>query len=31
MLSLVRLALRVPGGLALLVDEDLVVIHRPRR
>ena len=31
MLSLVRLAVRVPGGLALLVDEDLVVIYRPRR
>ena len=31
MLSLVRLAVRVPGGLALLVDEDVVVIYRPRR
>ena len=30
-LSLVRLSLRVPDGLALLVDEDLVVIYRPRR
>ncbi len=31
MLSLARLAVRVPGGLALLLDEDLVVIQRPRR
>ena len=31
MLALVRLAILVPGGLALLLDEDLVVIHRPRR
>ena len=31
MLSLVRLAVRVPGGLALLLDEDVVVIYRPRR
>ena len=31
MLSLVRLTLWVPNGLALLVDEDVVVIHRPRR
>ena len=27
MLALVRLALRVPGGLAALVDEDVIVIH----
>lgn len=26
MLALVRLALRVPGGLALLLDEDVIVI-----
>ncbi|MYC36981.1 MAG: hypothetical protein F4X66_08715 [Chloroflexi bacterium] len=31
MLSLVRLAVRVPGGLALLIDEDVTVIYRPRR
>ena len=31
MLALVRLAVRVPGGLALLLDEDLTVIYRPRR
>ena len=31
MLSLVRLAIRVPGGLALLTDEDVTVIFRPRR
>ena len=31
MLALVRLAVRAPGGLALLLDEDLTVIHRPRR
>ena len=31
MLSLTRLAVRVPGGLALLIDEDVEVIHRPRR
>ena len=30
-LSLARLAVRVPGGLALLLDEDVTVIHRPRR
>ena len=30
MLALVRLAVRVPGGLALLLDEDLIVIHQPR-
>ena len=29
MLALVRLALRVPGGLAALVDEDVIVIFRP--
>ena len=28
MLALVRLALRVPGGLALLLDEDVIVIFR---
>ena len=28
MLALVRLALRVPGGLALLLDEDVTVIFR---
>ncbi len=31
MLALVRLAARVPGGRALLLDEDLVVIYRPKR
>lgn len=31
MLSLARLAVRVPGGLALLLDEDVDVIYRPRR
>ena len=31
MLSLARLAVRVPGGLALLIDEDVTVIYRPRR
>ena len=31
MLALVRLAVRVPGGLALLLDEDLTVIHKPRK
>ena len=31
MLSLARLAIRVPGGLALLLDEDVDVIYRPRR
>ena len=31
MLALVRLSVRVPGGLALLVDEDVVVIYKPRR
>ena len=30
MLALVRLAVRVPGGLALLIDEDVTVIHTPR-
>ena len=28
MLALVRLALRVPGGLAALVDEDVIVIFQ---
>ncbi len=28
MLALVRLALWVPGGLALLTDEDVIVIHQ---
>ena len=28
MLALARLALRVPGGLALLLDEDVIVIFR---
>ena len=27
MLALTRIALRVPGGLALLLDEDVIVIH----
>ena len=27
MLALVRLVLRVPGGLAVLMDEDVMVIH----
>ncbi len=27
MLALVRLALRVPGGLAVLTDEDVIIIH----
>ncbi len=31
MLSVVRLAVRVPGGLALLLDEDLIVIFKPRK
>ncbi len=31
MLALMRLAIRVPGGLALLLDEDVTVIHTPRR
>ena len=31
MLSLVRLATRVPGGLGELLDEDLVVVYRRRR
>ena len=31
MLALVRLAVRVPGGLGELLDEDVIVIHRPRR
>ena len=31
MLSLARLSVRVPGGLALLLDEDVTVIYRPRR
>ena len=26
-LSLVRLAVRVPGGLALLLDEDVIVVY----
>ena len=30
MLALVRLALRVPGGLAALVDEDVIVIFQLR-
>ena len=30
-LSLARLAVRVPGGLALLLDEDVDVTYRPRR
>ncbi len=30
MLALVRLAVRAPGGLALLIDEDVIVIRRPR-
>ena len=28
MLALARIALRVPGGLALLLDEDVIVIFR---
>lgn len=31
MLSLVRLAIRAPEGLGQLLDEDVVVFHRPRR
>ena len=31
MMALVRLAVRVPGGLALLIDEDVIVIYKPRR
>ena len=31
MLALVHLAVRAPEGLALLLDEDLIVIHKPRR
>lgn len=31
MLSLARLAGRVPGGLALLLSEDLNSIYKPRR
>ncbi len=31
MLALVRLALWVPGGLAVLTDEDVIVIHQPGR
>ncbi len=31
MLSLVRLAIRAPEGLGQLLNEDLIVIHRPRR
>ena len=31
MLSLVRVAIRVPEGLGELLDEDVTVIHRPRR
>ena len=30
MLALVRVAVRVPGGLALLIDEDVTVIFAPR-
>ena len=30
MLALVRLAVRVPDGLALLIDEDVTVIFTPR-
>ena len=28
MLALVRLAIRVPGGLAALLDEDITVVHQ---
>ena len=31
MLSLVRLAIRSPDGLAMLLDEDVMVIIKPRR
>ena len=31
MLALVRLAIQVPGGLGQLLDEDVIVIHKPRR
>ena len=31
MLSLVRLAIRSPEGLAELLDEDVIVIFKPRR
>ena len=31
MLSLVKLATRVPGGLSTLLDEDLVVVYRSSR
>ena len=31
MLALVWLALRVPGGLAVLTDEDVIIIHSPGR
>ncbi len=31
LLALVRLAVRVPGGLAMLLDEDLIVIFKPKR
>ncbi len=31
MLSLVRVAIRVPEGLGELLDEDVTVIRRPRR
>ena len=31
MLALVRMALRVPGGLGLFLGEDVTVIYRPRR
>ena len=31
MLALVRLAIRVPEGLGELLDEDVIVIFKPRR
>ncbi len=31
MLALVRLAIRVPGGLGELLDEDVTVTYKPRR
>ena len=31
MLSLVRLAIRSPGGLGKLLDEEVVVLFRPKR
>ena len=31
MLALVRLAIRSPEGLAALLDEDVIVIFKPRR